>query len=370
MTKPRDIAKYISVDVSSTRLNRIWAAVAARLPVETRLRWWPRVAVAAALTLGVVLLTWRVTLRSRPQFPLQQAIFETAGDASSVELIDGSRLELAARTRLEWTPGDARSLAVRLMHGSVVCDLVSRRDRKFSVFAADVQVQVTGTRFTVSYNPKFERVDVAVQRGSVSVTTASGSEPGRRLAAGERWSVNRGSSNPVDAQAIALTTASASPPAPDSSSQANPAVDEVQAPGSGGHGEAAVPVVQDFPSARSLLDQGNAARRTGDARGAANAYQTLLTKFPRDPRAGLAAFELGRLRMGPLADIPGAVRAFQSAIALSPGSAIKEDSMAHLVEAYAASGQTAQCVSARVAYLDGYPNGVHAGRVRRQCGVR
>jgi TolA-binding protein len=116
------------------------------------------------------------------------------------------------------------------------------------------------------------------------------------------------------------------------------------------------------------MDQGNAARRAGDTHGAANSYQSLLAKFPRDPRAGLAAFELGRLRMGPLGDISGAVRAFQSAIALSPGSAIREDSMAHLVEAYAASGKGAECAAARDAYLKGYPSGVHAGVVRRQCG--
>jgi TolA-binding protein len=123
----------------------------------------------------------------------------------------------------------------------------------------------------------------------------------------------------------------------------------------------------DTPTAKSLLDQGNAARRAGDARGAAAAYQALLSKYPRDPRAGLAAFELGRLRMGPLSDTQGAVRAFQSAIALAPESAIREDAMAHLVDVYGASGLTAQCQSARDAYLKAYPNGVHAAVVGRRC---
>jgi hypothetical protein len=121
------------------------------------------------------------------------------------------------------------------------------------------------------------------------------------------------------------------------------------------------------PGARELFDLGNAARRAGDSSGAARAYETLIANHASDPRAGLAAFELGRLRMGPLGDVRGAVSAFRRAIALAPGAGFKEDAMARLVEAYAALGETSQCRSARDAYLTSYPRGVHASTVAKRC---
>ena len=372
MTKPPALSKYVQVDVTSTRLNRIWASVSARLPVgaHSTHRWWQWVAVAAVLGLSVTAFTWRLASRVQSHVPLQSATLETAGDGSTVDLVDGSRLELAARTRLEWVAGDNRTMTVRLIHGSVVCDLVSIPGRRFSVLAADVQVQVTGTRFSVDYDPEKNHVDVGVQRGSVSVVTPNSAGPGRRLLAGERWSIDqvasKGRPSAVQSTGSQATEPNAAPSQP--GSQVVPSIDARN--DSSGRGESASGPPQEPPSARSLLDQGNAARRAGDARAAASAYQTLLSKYPHDARAGLAAFELGRLRLGLLADMQGAVRAFQSAIALAPGSSIREDSMAHLVEAYAASGQMALCEAARDAYLKGYPNGVHASVVGRQCGAK
>ena len=367
MTKPRVLSKYITVDVSSARLNRIWTSVAVKMPVRTRVRGWLSAGAAAAALACVVLVTWRLTLHSQSKFLSQQAVVETASGATNVELADGSRLDVAARSRIEWAARDPHSTVVKLIRGSIACDVVPHRNRQFSVVAAGVRVQVTGTRFSVSYNPESGQVDVAVQRGGVSITTPNSSAPDRHLAAGESWSMEKSASTPAGTPAPG-TSADSSGAASFGSAELAAPVNSSRAPAGTGQLDVPAPVVQDLPSARTLMDQGNAARRAGDTHGAANSYQSLLAKFPRDPRAGLAAFELGRLRMGPLGDISGAVRAFQSAIALSPGSAIKEDSMAHLVEAYAASGKGRECAAARDAYLKGYPNGVHAGVVRRQCG--
>jgi TolA-binding protein len=295
---------------------------------------------------------------------------ETAGDSLTVDLDDGSRLELAARSRLEVLAGDSHSAAVKLKRGTVVCDLVSGPERHFSVFAAEVEVRVTGTRFTVNLNPERNHVEVSVQRGSVTVVWPSGSEPNRRLTAGERWSIDRGPAQVSAADVASIAPASA--PAgstPEANSDASP-TNGLDALGDRDQGATAAPVAIESPTARTLFDQGNAARRAGDSSGAARAYQSLLTKYPHDARVGLAAFELGRLRMGPLSDIPGAIRAFQSAAVLASGSAFREDAMSHLVEAYSISSQTAACKSAREAYLKEYPKGVHVAVVGRQCGVK
>ena len=322
-------------------------------------------AAAALFVIGATVITWRLSMRAPTAFAFRNAALETAGDSLTVDYNDGSRLELAARTRLEVLTGDSHSAAVRLKRGSVVCDLASLPGRQFSVFAEGVEVRVTGTRFTVNLNTETNQIEVSVQRGSVMVVWPEGSTSNRRLAAGEHWSIDRRQQQSAVTETAREHASVAALPSVDASVEAVPSK-ELGAPGDQNAGEVP-PVAVDSPSARSLLDQGNAARRAGDARGAARAYQNLLSKFPSDPRAGLAAFELGRLRMGTLSDIPGAVRAFQSAVTLSPGSAIREDAMAHLVEVYAISGQTTLCESARDSYLKSYPSGVHAALVGRQC---
>jgi transmembrane sensor len=95
-----------------------------------------------------------------------------------------------------------------------------------------------------------------------------------------------------------------------------------------------------------------------------------LKKFPSDGRAGLAAFELGRLRMDRLGDWPGAVQAFERAVQLAPGSGFREDAMARLVTAYAATGRSSDCVRSRDAYLAAFPAGVHRDAVAKGCTER
>ncbi len=329
-------------------------------------RWRYSFAAAALLVIGATAISWRLSMRVSPAFAFRNATLETAGDSLTVDYSDGSRLELAARTRLEVLAGDSHSAAVRLKRGSVVCDLASLPGRQFSVFAEGVEVRVTGTRFSVNLNTEANQIEVSVQRGSVMVVWPEGSKSNRRLAAGERWSIDRRQQQSASVQGSAGEQVSVTArPSVEANFDTTPEVADDRNPSEG-----ASTVAVELPSARSLLDQGNAARRAGDARGAARAYQNLLSKFSGDPRAGLAAFELGRLRMGTLSDIPGAVRAFQSAVALSPGSAIREDAMAHLVEVYAISGQSAQCETARDTYLKNYPRGVHAALVGRQCGKK
>ena len=96
-------------------------------------------------------------------------------------------------------------------------------------------------------------------------------------------------------------------------------------------------------------------------------YQTLLTEFPRDGRAGLAALELGRLRMDRLGDMRGAVQALERAVALAPGSEFREDAMARLVAAHAGAHDAAGCARAREKYLAEFPSGVHHRTVAAAC---
>jgi len=111
--------------------------------------------------------------------------------------------------------------------------------------------------------------------------------------------------------------------------------------------------------ARALFEQARGQWRAGKMAEAARTYQELLATHPRDPRAGLAAFELGRLRMDRLDDMPGAVQALEQAVALAPGAELREDALARLVAAAAGAHDHARCARARTRYLTEYPSGVH-----------
>jgi transmembrane sensor len=361
MTTKQNLSKHVAVDTSPARLARIWSGVSeglAKHPAPSR-RFAVRGAAVLLVAAAVVAAAFGVSRFRDPNFsgsPFHQAALETAGDALVVDLHDGSRIELDARTRVEVLESAEENLSMRLRRGRIECDLVPKPGRRFSLFAASVEVRVTGTRFSVELAPNGEGVEVAVERGSVEVSYPLAAEPKRRLAAGERWSIDlrpseRARSDASPKERGPETEAPAGEPAAAASDRPSTSSD--------------VPAT---PGARELFDLGNAARRAGDNAGAARAYEALLSKHPSDPRAGLAAFELGRLRMGPLGDLRGAVQAFRRAIALAPGAGFKEDAMARLVEAYAALGELAQCRAARDTYLESYPRGVHSTSVAKKCG--
>ena len=363
MTDKPSLAKHVAFDASPARVARLWDAVSARVDggaLRRRRAWrYAGAGVAAAALAGAVALGLSRFDDASPfgGSSWDAAALETASDSLVVDLKDGSRIELDARTRIEVEKSTDASLGLRLRRGRVECDLVPRSGRRFTLHAAGVDVHVTGTRFSVEIGPDNGWVDVAVERGSVEVFSPLGAEPQRRLAAGERWSIDlrpgkRGEpAGPVRSGAASPPEPSAALPEPETPKAAGSASSKPQ-------------------GARELLDAGNMARRAGDHRGAADAYELLLARHPSDPRAGLAAFELGRLRMGTLGDVPGAVQAFRRAIALAPGAGFREDAMARLVSAHAELGQHAECRSARDTYLREYPRGVHAAAVSQRCGAR
>jgi tetratricopeptide (TPR) repeat protein len=361
MTNKQDLGKHVVVDTSEARLARIWSGVSSGL--EKNASPARRFVVRGAAVLVVVVAVAAAMIvfgRLRdPNFagsPFHQAALETAGDALVVDLHDGSRIELDARTRVEVLESIEENLSMRLRRGKVACDLVPKPGRRFTLFASSVEVRVTGTRFSVELAPNGERVEVTVERGSVEVTSPLSAEPKRRLTAGERWSIDLRPGEPAAAASPVAPEPFAEPkgvePTPEASDRPSDGADAAATPG-----------------ARELFDLGNAARRAGDNAGAARAYETLLAKHAHDPRAGLAAFELGRLRLGPLGDARGAVQAFRRAIKLAPGAGFREDAMARLVDAYARLGERVACRSARDAYLAEFPSGVHRGSVALKCGA-
>jgi hypothetical protein len=102
-------------------------------------------------------------------------------------------------------------------------------------------------------------------------------------------------------------------------------------------------------------------------RDAADAYADLLARHPGDARAGLSAFELGRIRMDALDDHAGAIQALERALAAGSNASFHEDALARIVVASDALGRGDACRKARARYLERYPDGVHANALAARC---
>jgi transmembrane sensor len=269
---------------------------------------------------------------------------ETAADALAVKLVDGSSLKVEPRSRVEVRDRTPSALKLVLARGRIACDVTHREGRSFVVAAGGVEVRVVGTRFSVA-NEEAEagrRVEVRVERGVVEVRGAD--DEIVRIEAGHSWSQ------------VTKTEALAGP---DTEAAPEPEAEPADTATSGAKRHLAARPHPAAADARALFEQARSAWRAGRIEEAARTYQTLLAGHPRDPRAGLAAFELGRLRMDRLNDLPGAVQALEQAVALAPGAELREDALARLVAAAAAAHDRTRCARARTRYLTQYPSGVH-----------
>lgn len=378
-------AEFIDVDMSQERVSRLWNRISTELDMQTPQpagRWlgpWhgatrSRAVWATALTLGAIAVGGALfTFGSFTNSPednasalaaLENATLKTGSDRMAVDLQDGSRVELDANSQLTVQKQEASELRLKLDSGKVECDVAHNPKRQFYVHAAGVIVRVTGTRFDVNvateYTPSGAAehlVEVGVSRGSVEIQRVDGTMPVRKLTAGQTWSLR------LSDEINEINNAEPRPnEVVNTSSEA-----VVKPPVRTAAPKAEFTETTEPDDAKALLEKGRLARRQGDPRAAASAYQTLLNQFPDDSRAGLAAFELGRLRMDRLGDLNGAIQALNQAVRLAPGSAFREDAMARLVEAYQRLGQTSACSSAQQQYLKSFPTGVHAATVRSRC---
>jgi hypothetical protein len=391
MNAPRDLARYVLLDETSERSERIVQAVSARLERPS-----PRSpkGLAMALALSAALALAFVAGRYAPHAaqPTGWAGLETAGDPVNLELHDGSRVRLAAQTRVALHESGTARVELELDRGHVDCDVAHVPERRFVVKAADYDVLVRGTQFAVELSPQKHELMVDVRSGWVEVYWRGRRDPEVGLHAGQRWSVAlrdplipastvaaapRPIGVPAPSQTERVPDAPKAPPSATSSDagpEGTPARVPLPAPPpprAPARAQAPQPSARAAPNggARELLDQGNAARRDGDVVGATRAYERLLATYPSDARAGLAAFELGRLRMDRLDDARGAVAPLEQAAKLASDPGLREDAMARLVRAFERLGDKERCFDARAAYLQEHPIGVHVRTVAEACGV-
>ncbi|UJR80079.1 Iron siderophore sensor protein [Sandaracinus amylolyticus] len=339
---PRSLAKWVEPPLDDVKLEKQWSTIRERRGHRrgSLWGWWiggtSVIAIAAAIAVFVMSREAPIgpgtTVAGATVSSTPGAVIESGPAPIDVRLADGSEIALDPSTRLEATEAEGRDVRFALRHGRATFEVARDEGRRFVVAAGEVEVVVVGTRFSVA--SEASRVAVHVTRGRVDVHTGRAVH---QLAAGETWS----------GDAVARDEDVAVP-----SEDAIEETTDRERPRREG------------PSANDLFESAREARREGRDAEAAGAYEQLLRRHPRDGHAGLAAFELARIRMDSLGDERGAIEPLERAIS---AGVFREDAMARLVRAYDETGQDARCRTARERYVRAYPEGVHRAQVEGRC---
>jgi transmembrane sensor len=367
---------------TAVREQTVWEDVQRKQARETR--GFGAMA-AVAVVLAAIFVSW-LALRSSGGGLM--AANERAGDPGLLmQLADGSTVTaVGAGVRIEPVQVSAKEAVVRLRSGGARFSVTPRRSRVFRVLVDDYTVTVLGTIFTVSL--RSSNVEVAVEQGVVSVVgpgTDSRLEKGASVAfpllphAEARGTVHEttdgSASVPTHPATMERTPA---PQAPESSAEATPrggsALSWRELAHRGEytksyellqrHGKNAV-----RDDVGELLLSADVARLSGHPSSAEPALRQVLRRHPRDSRAPLAAFTLGRVLLDELERPVEAAEMFATARALAPAGPLAQDALGREVESWARAGRADRAKSLARAYLNAYPNSPRAKAVKHYGGV-
>jgi hypothetical protein len=348
-------------------------------------------ALAAGVVLAAVALTVTVfSMRVRPiearfrgvpismDAPLAAA--EKTSDA--LDFSDGSQvvLEKSARATLsELTPKHA---ALRLEKGRVSASIHKHPGMSWTVMAGPYAVTVVGTRFSVDWDERTSALEVLVREGRVRVTggdlPASGVllDPGGRLERRAPMPVtHRPPAPPAGADERPIPEA----PAREPKSEVAPASN-----GSGAIGALAAKgkykealalaerqgftrLVGELPE-NDLLLLANAARYSGDARRAREAFGTLRQRFAGSPGASLAALYLAKVAEDMTREPADAIRWLRVFLKESPAGDLAEGARASLMSLLLRTGDQGGARAVAKDYLRFHPTASHAGDARALTG--
>jgi transmembrane sensor len=365
------LAEHVEPALDEARLARQLGAILPRLATRRVRRPWTHFAVPA-LSFAIVVLAWLLvrtpSVSTTPALATGAVIHAGAAPGDSITLGDGTHLVLDATSELKLAELEPQRVRLELARGGVELDVVHVENRSFVVAAAGYDVTVVGTQFDVRFGEGTPRsVQVHVKRGRVRVTRVATGDT-HMLGAGESWSADlpggTGALPTSSTSAVASAAPEELPEAPEPVATVAPGTTAPRA------ARTATPSARALPSDESpkeLLVRAQAARAAGDPKEAARLLDAIRTHHRDDARAGLAAFELGRVRLDALKDPAGAVEAFEDAIRLSPTAPFREDAEARRIQALDTSGNVTRCREMKRAYAEHYPTGLHRADVERRC---
>jgi TolA-binding protein len=362
---------------------------------------------AAALVLGAVAAVLAMVVHRGPS-PVQVGRGGLPGETGRLlvadartdlplQFADGSHLTFRSGStgRMQRLGGDGAE--VFLEKGRLEAHVIHAAATLWLVHAGPYRVRVTGTRFSVSWSSA--RLDVALFEGAVVIDGAV-LGAGVPLRAGQRLIVDRGvvRTELLDATELPVATSAAAmaPPPAAAAPPAGAPVEPLAPAATSAHGAAPTgdavtaksragddadwltlakqgAYVEAFSSAKRagwtrlcrhldahrLLTLGDVARYAGARARARQAFEALVSRFPRDPLAADAVFSLGRLAFES-DQSDRAARWFRRYVEDWPHGPLADQAVGRLVECAIHMHDIEAARAAARAYLARAPAGPHA----------
>ena len=353
----RPLSEFVPRNVSQASVNAHWAKAEARLFGAPRVSWTGRFAFAGATAVMLVVAAgWWLT---RP-LTLEVGTPWVAAAPSTLVLSDGSKVEVAQGGSVVLGVNAPERVELTLLSGAAKFDVAKNPQRKFVVHASAVAVEVVGTRFRVQKDSEGQ-VSVEVEEGTVDVYAHGRTQ---RLLAGQQ-------SGPLALQQEAV------PEVDERVSEAEEAAEpirpteideEVREPKPRASIKRAPKA--EGSAADALFGRALAARSTRRWQLAARLAERFLKEHPTDPRAGLMAFELGRVQADQLGQREAAMDAYARAMRIDPQADFIDDLLVRWAEAAYADGDAATCAQKRDEYLKRFPRGQLRTTVQSLCGSK
>ena len=272
---------------------------------------------------------------------------------------DGTRVELEARGALRVIALDERGGRILVEQGKISAAFRHRERTYWTVEAGGLVVEVTGTRFDVSFDQTTQAFELVMHEGSVKVR-GCGIEEGRVVKDVESIRVSC---------AVQPGAAETPPPTPRVLTPADlPSVTPIAIPAPSSLPSLAPAARAD--SSLELLARADAARRSGDVTTARTTLLELRRRFPGGAAAPQAAFDLGVLAFDADGDYAGAARWFRRYLEEAPRGPLAREALGRVIEAQSSSGDTEGATATATRYLDMYPGGPHASLAKRLVAKR
>jgi transmembrane sensor len=348
------------------RVEPLWdAEQTARLPqrvLAARRRRALVRAVAAVSALAAAIAVWTLAPQASvtPSAPALASASAGPANLRAFALADGSRVSLlSGSSRVEVVEQTSVLVRTRLGAGAARFDVIRDAQRVFEVESGEVKVSVLGTAFSVVRVGALPRV--AVERGAVRVQWTGGEA---FLSAGQS-----GSYPPLAEPTPVAPVAPVEPLADVAGSPAEESRSWRKLAKRGAYAAAYEAIgaaskdVRDEPS--DLMLAADVARLSRHPSEATRYLSRVADGFPRDKRAPLAAFTLGRVLLEDLGQAARAADAFRLAQQLAPKGPLASDALAREAEAAQRAGQRERARKAAARYLELYPSGPQAERLRK-----
>lgn len=309
---------------------------------------------------------------------------QTSRRPAHVALADGTTVHALSDDLDVAVRETATATLFELARGSARFDVTPRHRRPVRVQAGAVVVEVLGTRFDVERTA--DAVTVAVQSGRVRVRSPKGEaflEAGDRSVFAARPSMPASTPTPTAIRPPSVAPAVVpapvtvavlpAPAASDPRRAARRSRDATPQPvartvasdwkqlAQAGKFKAAHKVLPTrVDGVDALFLAADVARRAGDRKAALVHLGAILRRHPKDARASLAAFTIGRLSD----DAKAAAEAFDQAFRLAPRGAMAGDALTRAAEAWQRAGAIERAKARAKTALEFAPDPRRAARLR------